>query len=147
MLLVWYRIRQCWCIFDYPNQGRSILMWTVSAFEPNLHTVQLHCLDWVFCLHAVGFYRRDLGCEIWSVILREERTLRLFENIILELILGKWDGNLRTGCIWLTIWTSGGSSEHGNEHSVSIKSREILDPLNDSSSRRTLLHGVSYKIH
>jgi hypothetical protein len=29
-------------------------------------------------------------------------------RIILDWILGKWDGNLWTGCIWLSIGTSGG---------------------------------------
>jgi hypothetical protein len=28
-------------------------------------------------------------------------------KIILEWILGKWGGKMWTGCIWLSIWTSG----------------------------------------
>jgi len=39
--------------------------------------------------------------------------------------------------------SSGGSYEHGNEHSGSLKGREFLDRLSDYQLlRRTLLHGV-----
>ena len=34
------------------------------------------------------------GCETWSLILREERKLRVFENMVLRRILGiRRDGN------------------------------------------------------
>jgi hypothetical protein len=40
---------------------------------------------------------------------------------ILEWILEKHGGKLWAGCIWLRKGTSGGSCEHGNEPSASIK--------------------------
>ena len=30
------------------------------------------------------------GCEAWSLILREEKTLRVFENMALSRIFGPW---------------------------------------------------------
>jgi hypothetical protein len=52
-------------------------------------------------------------------------------RIILEWILGKQGGEVWTGCIKLRIYTSGGSCEHGNETSGSIKCGEFLDEVND----------------
>jgi hypothetical protein len=48
-------------------------------------------------------------------------------RIILEWILGKESGRVRTGCIWISTGTSGGVLEHGNEPSCSIKGGEFLD--------------------
>jgi hypothetical protein len=59
------------------------------------------------------------GCETWSLILREEHRLRVFENrvlglggifgpkrwIILGWILVRWDGVMWTGLVWLRIGT------------------------------------------
>jgi len=41
------------------------------------------------------------GCETWSVTLREERRLRVFENRVLRRIFGpKWDEVTRK---WITV--------------------------------------------
>jgi hypothetical protein len=50
-------------------------------------------------------------------------------RIILKWISGKWDWTVGTGFIWLRIGTSGGSCEHGNEHSSSIKGGEFLEQI------------------
>jgi hypothetical protein len=39
---------------------------------------------------------------------------------ILKQIFKKWDGDLRTGVIWLRIKAGGGSCECGDEHSCFI---------------------------
>jgi len=49
--------------------------------------------------------------KFWSGKLKEgdhSKDLGVGETIILERILGKQDGKLWTGCIWLRIGTSGG---------------------------------------
>jgi hypothetical protein len=46
---------------------------------------------------------------------------------ILKRIFKKWNGELRTGVIWLRIKAGGGSCECGDEHSCSIKCGEILE--------------------
>jgi hypothetical protein len=57
----------------------------------------------IFCLHRllskhlkIKVYRTIIlpiilyGCETWSLTLREERKLRLFENMVLRRIFGPW---------------------------------------------------------
>jgi hypothetical protein len=46
--------------------------------------------------------------------------------ILLEWILGKYDGRVWTGCIWLRMGTSGGFCEHGNKLPCSIKGGDII---------------------
>jgi hypothetical protein len=46
---------------------------------------------------------------------------------ILKRIFKKWNGQLRTGVIWLRIKTGGGSCECGDGHSCSIKRGEFLE--------------------
>jgi hypothetical protein len=51
------------------------------------------------------------GCETWSLTLREELGLRVFDvdgRIILRWIFRKLDGVLGTGWSWLRIGTGGG---------------------------------------
>jgi len=38
----------------------------------------------IFCCHVLLLY----GCETWSLILREERRLRVFENRVLRRVFG-----------------------------------------------------------
>jgi hypothetical protein len=55
-------------------------------------------------------------CETWSLTLREEHRLRVFENRMLRRIFGpmrdgvtgEWEGVLGTGWSWLRIGTVGG---------------------------------------
>jgi hypothetical protein len=47
--------------------------------------------------------------------------------MILEWTLKILGEKLWTGFIWLMIWSSGGSCEHGGETSGSIKGEEFLD--------------------
>jgi hypothetical protein len=48
-------------------------------------------------------------------------------KIIFEWMLGKQAGKVWTGCIWIRIRTGGGSCEHGNGLSGSMKGDEFLD--------------------
>jgi hypothetical protein len=68
--------------------------------------------------------------KFWSENLQgsdHSEDLGVDEKIILEWILGKYDGKVWTGFLWLRIGTSGGSCEHGNETSGSIKDGEFFD--------------------
>jgi hypothetical protein len=48
------------------------------------------------------------GCETWSLTLREEQRLRVFENRVLRSIFGlKRDEVMWTGLVWLRIGTGG----------------------------------------
>ena len=55
------------------------------------------------------------GCENWSLTLREEHRLRVFENRVLRRIFGpkrngvtgEWEGVVGTGWSWLRIGTGG----------------------------------------
>jgi hypothetical protein len=49
------------------------------------------------------------GCETWSLTLREERRLKVFEGRVLRRIFGpKWDVGVWAGSRWLRIETGGG---------------------------------------
>jgi hypothetical protein len=50
---------------------------------------------------------------------------------LLERIVGRYDGKVRTGCIWLNDGPVASSCEGGNELSGSIKGGEFLDYLSD----------------
>jgi len=50
-------------------------------------------------------------------------------KIILQWILGKWDGKVWTPCIWLRIGTRAGFCKHGKEPKSSMKGGEFLDYL------------------
>jgi hypothetical protein len=57
-----------------------------------------------------GGYEKRLK-KFWSVNVKGRdhlEDLGINGKIILELILGKYSGNVWTGCIWLRVGTSGG---------------------------------------
>jgi hypothetical protein len=49
----------------------------------------------------------------------------------------------RIGFSWLRIVSIAGLCEHGNEHSGSIRKKDIFDKLIDSFPNNILHHGVS----
>jgi len=68
----------------------------------------------------------------WWGHLRERDHLEdlvLGGSIILKLIFKKWDGEARTGFLWLRIRTGGGACEYEYEHPGSIKYGDFLDSL------------------
>jgi hypothetical protein len=69
----------------------------------------------------------------YKILVGKPEGKRRFENLgvggklILEWILGKLEGKVCTGIIWLTIGTSDGFLRTGNEPLGSIKGREYVD--------------------
>jgi hypothetical protein len=62
-----------------------------------------------------------------NILVGKPDVKRPLGRIIIERILGKYGGNVRTGFIWLRKADSGGLFEHGNEPAGFIKGREFLD--------------------
>jgi hypothetical protein len=54
-------------------------------------------------------------------------SARLPRSAILRLIVGKYKGMIWVKFMYLRIWTIGGSDEHWNEPSGSIKCRKIVE--------------------
>jgi hypothetical protein len=55
-------------------------------------------------------------------------------------MLGKYNGMVWIGFIWLKTRTCGDSSEHGNKPVGSIKVGEVLDYMSDYELLRSHLH-------
>ena len=49
-------------------------------------------LNDLFCYRTIILPTVLYGCGTWSLTLREERKLRVFENMVLRRIFGPWNG-------------------------------------------------------
>jgi hypothetical protein len=52
--------------------------------------------------------------------------LGVYRRIILKCTLKEWSGRILNGVMWITIGTSGGRCEHGDEYSPSTKCGNFL---------------------
>jgi len=56
--------------------------------EVNKQATLIHFNTALIYLNSFGYVHVSYGCETWSVILREERRLRVFESRVLRGIFG-----------------------------------------------------------
>jgi hypothetical protein len=77
-----------------------------------------------------GDMRNDTKCWLGNLKGRgHSEYLGNDEKIILEWILGKYSGKVRTACIWFRMGPMAGSCKHRNKPLGSTKCREFLDKL------------------
>ena len=70
--------------FYFQSQMRNIGYWRIETFGFETRTVFFVKLCLLFVKYAFFLY----GCETWSLTLREESRLRVFEKRVLRRIFG-----------------------------------------------------------